>query len=196
MIVVIDYNLGNIGSITSSLDRLGQDYLVTSDPGKIAQAQKVIFPGVGQASVAMNELKKRGLVDVIKDIKVPFLGICLGMQLLLDYSEEDDVNCLGIVPGNVKKFPADKEFKVPQIGWNGVRQFKDSYLFKDVFDGGYFYFVNSYYVETDNQYTLSKTNHGIEFVSAIKKDNFYGVQFHPEKSGSIGEKLLDNFCKL
>jgi len=196
MITIIDYNSGNIGSVTNALERLGEKYLISSDPIEIIKAEKIIFPGVGRAKPAMTELKKRGLVEVIKNTKAPFLGICLGMQLLLSYSQEDSVECLDIIPGQVKRFPKDG-LKVPQIGWNSVDQFKkDDILFKDILDGSYFYFVNSYYVDTNDKYVLGQTDYCVRFASVIKKDNFYGVQFHPEKSGDVGERMLSNFVKL
>lgn len=196
MITIIDYNSGNIGSVGNALERLGRKFLITSDPSAIAKASKIIFPGVGRASSAMAELRKRKLVEVIENIKVPFLGICLGLQLLLSFSQEDNTKCLDVIPGQVKKF-SDNDLKVPQIGWNSVEQsMPEETLFKDVVDGGYFYFVNSYYAVVEDKYVLGRTDYGLKFASVVKKDNFYGVQFHPEKSGDVGERLLSNFINF
>lgn len=196
MIIIIDYNSGNIGSVGNALERLGQKFLVTSDPQAIAKASKIIFPGVGRASSAMAELRKRKLVKVIENIRVPFLGICLGLQLLLSFSQEDNTKCLDVIPGQVKKF-SDNNLKVPQIGWNSVEYLmKEDVLFKGIPNNSYFYFVNSYYVEVDDKYMLGQTDYGLKFASVIKKNNFYGMQFHPEKSGDIGEQLLSNFVEL
>ena len=193
MIVIIDYNSGNTGSIANALERLGEKYCITSNKEEIKKAKKIIFPGVGRASSAMDELKKKDLIEIIKNIKVPFLGICLGMQLLLPYSEEGNVKCLDIISGEVKKFTV---LKVPQIGWNNVKYVKNDPIFENIPQDSFFYFVNSYYVETKSDCELGFTNYGIDFTSVIKKDNFYGVQFHPEKSGKIGEQLLIKFLKL
>lgn len=199
-VAVIDYRSGNIASVTNALDSLGVGYTVTADPDSIGGADRVIFPGVGRAAPAMEELKKKHLDSVIKDVKVPFLGVCLGMQLLMPFSEEDNTHCLGIVDGAVKRFETDKDprltLKVPQIGWNAVHQTQDDALLNDIPDGSYFYFVNSYYVDADERVTLGRTVYGEEFVSVLRQENFYGVQFHPEKSGPLGLKLLRNFCKL
>jgi cyclase len=199
-VAVIDYQSGNIASVTNALDVLGVSHTVTSNPDEIRRADRVIFPGVGRAAPAMEELRKRGLDAVIKDVRKPFLGICLGMQLLLPFSEEDNTACLGVVGGEVKRFSGKKDLerrlKVPQIGWNGVRQIASDPLFKDIPDDSYFYFVNSYYVEADDRVALGKTVYSEEFVSILRQGNFYGVQFHPEKSGSVGLALLRNFCEL
>lgn len=194
MIAVIDYNSGNIASITNALTKLGIDFVVTDDPEKIKRADKIIFPGVGRAGNAMRELKKRKLDKLLPKIKIPFLGICLGMQLLFDYSEEDNTNCLKIIPGCVKKFTG--QIKIPQIGWNKVTIKKPLPLWKNISTNDYFYFVHSFYCEPKNNIKICSTNYGGEFASAIQKNNFYGVQFHPEKSGKIGLKLLRNFCNL
>lgn len=193
MITIIDYGAGNIGSLKNALTSLGFDCLVTSDPKIIAKADKIIFPGQGRAGSAIKELKKRGLDKIIKKINVPFLGICLGMQILADYSEEDNTNCLGIIPGEVKKF--SNSLKIPQIGWNKIKISRVSRLLKGIKDSEYFYFVNSYFLCLNN-YTIAETSYGLNFSAVIQKDNFYGVQFHPEKSGKIGLKILNNFCKL
>lgn len=193
MIAIINYNAGNIASVTNALTKLGVDFIITDDPEKIKKADKIIFPGVGRAETAMRELKKRKLDRLIPKIKVPFLGICLGMQLLFDYSAEDKINCLKIIPGSVKKFSS--KVKVPHMGWNKVKIEKSSPLWKNISDNNYFYFVHSFYAETQNE-EIATTNYDLKFASAVQKNNFYGVQFHPEKSGKIGLKLLNNFCNL
>jgi len=148
----------------------------------------------------MAELKKRNLVETIRNVKAPFLGICLGMQLLFEVSEEDDTQCLNIIKGTVKKFISNNKYdeiiKVPQMGWNTVSEINDDLIFKNIPINSYFYFVNSYYAPITKEVVLGVTDYGEKFASAVKKDNFYGVQFHPEKSGKIGEKLLNNFVKL
>ncbi|MBI4407440.1 MAG: imidazole glycerol phosphate synthase subunit HisF [Candidatus Kerfeldbacteria bacterium] len=176
MIAIIDYKAGNIASLVSALTRLGQACVVTNDPAVIEAADKVIFPGQGRAKPAMAELKRTGLDKIIPTLTQPFLGICLGMQLLLEQSAEDDTTCLGVIPGKVVRFQTDQP--VPQMGWNN----------------GY-YFVHSYYVETAPRYTLSRAQYGGQwFASMIAQDNFFGVQFHPEKSGALGQQLLQQFC--
>ncbi len=195
MIQIIDYGAGNIKSVQNALKQLGIKSEVISSAKELQTDRKTIFPGVGAAGNAMQELKERGFTEVIQQIQAPFLGICLGMQLLMDFSEENDVQCLGIIKGNVRKFP--ETVKIPQIGWNKVEQTNpQNQLFKDIPDQSYFYFVNSYYVDPEPETRVGTTAYAANFVSVINKKNFYGVQFHPEKSGEIGLKLLNNFCKL
>lgn len=195
MIQIIDYGAGNIQSVLNALKQIGAEAEVISSAKEPKNDCKLIFPGVGAASSAIAALKKSYFADVIPYLKNPFLGICLGMQLLADFSEEGNAKCLGILNGKVKKFSG--EVKVPQIGWNKVKIVEPcDQLFDGIQNGSYFYFVNSYYLDTDPAYAIGKTNYGREFVSAVKKNNFYGVQFHPEKSGEVGLKLLNNFCKL
>ncbi|MBU0577505.1 imidazole glycerol phosphate synthase subunit HisH [Patescibacteria group bacterium] len=192
MISIIDYNAGNIASVTNVLKRLACDYIITSNPDEIRKADKIIFPGVGRAKPAMEELKKRSLIKVVQNAKQPFLGICLGLQLLADFSEEDSTKCLGIIPEAIKRF--SNNLKVPQIGWNKVSFTKSSPLTDGIPDNEYFYFVNSYYMPI-NEFTVGETKYGISFSSVIQKDNFYATQFHPEKSGKIGEKIIRNFIE-
>ncbi len=194
MIQIIDYDAGNIQSVANALKKLGFDYEIIRTPNKIRDDSKVIFPGVGAAGSAMENLQESGFDKVIPTLKNPFLGICLGMQLILNYSEENNTKCLGLIDGEVKKFTGD--VKIPQIGWNTVSIAQNNVLFTDVPDNSYFYFVNSYYVDCADKFVLGRTKHGREFVSAAQVKNFYGVQFHPEKSGEVGLKLLSNFCKL
>ncbi|MDP4263232.1 MAG: imidazole glycerol phosphate synthase subunit HisH [Bacteroidota bacterium] len=194
-IVIIKYNAGNIRSVLFALERIGLEAVVTDDAEQIRRADRVIFPGVGEASSAMLYLKERKLDKVIKDLQQPVLGICLGMQLLCKYSEENDTACLGVFDVNVKKFSAGNTgLKIPQIGWNKVEVVAHP-LFKDIAEGSYCYFVHSYYAELSPE-TAATTEYGIKFSSALQKDNFYGVQFHTEKSAKAGETILKNFIEL
>ncbi len=195
-IVIIKYNAGNIQSVLYALERIGIAARVTDDPDEIQKADKVIFPGVGEASSAMKYLRERGLDKLIKSLKQPVLGICLGMQLLCKYSEENDTECLGIFDEQVKKFisPAVKSsFKIPQIGWNAIYDLKSD-LFKNVNDNSHCYFVHGYYASL-GKHAIATTNYIQPYSSALQKDNFYGVQFHPEKSAGVGEMILKNFVQ-
>ena len=198
MIAVVKYGAGNIRSVLSALSRLGYEGIVTDDPDTIRCADKVIFPGVGEASQAMKALREKGLDDVLRSLTQPFLGICLGMQLMCSFSEEGDTECLGIFPNRVRNFrgniPEDSGLKIPQVGWNDIRSL-DPELFAGVPEGSYMYFVHSYFAEI-NEYTSSVTEYGISFSSSLRKGNFMGCQFHPEKSGDDGEKILSNFLKM
>lgn len=193
MTAIIDYNTGNLFSLISSLERVGADYRLTSDPEEILSADSVILPGVGEASNAMSELRKRDLDKVIPHIKVPVLGICIGMQLMCSRSEEGDTECLGIFPNKVLKLRG-KGIKIPHMGWNSVAN-THSPLFTGIPEGTYFYFVHSFAPEC-NEFTSAITEYGELFSSALSKNNFYGTQFHPEKSGEAGERLLRNFIKI
>lgn len=193
MIQIIDYGAGNMQSIKNALKKLGAKYEIISSPQGLRADAKLIFAGVGAAGSAMANLKKSGFDKVLPKLKNPFLGICLGMQLLFESSEEDGVSCLGVLKGDVRRFPLG--LTVPQIGWNKVAM-NDSILLKDIPQGSYFYFVNSYYCKTTEKDSIAETEYGISFCSAVQKGNFYGVQFHPEKSGEIGAKVLNNFIKL
>ena len=193
-IAIIKYNAGNIQSVLYAMERLGVEAEVTDDAEKINAADKVLFPGVGEASSAMQSLIENNLDQVIKDLKQPVFGICVGMQLLCNHSEENDTKCLGIVPVKVKKFKSTQQvIKVPQIGWNNIYKLK-SELFSGIEDKSFIYNVHSYYAE-DSEYTIATCNYGIEYAAAVKKDNFYGVQFHTEKSAVIGDKILKNFIE-
>lgn len=194
-IAVIEYNAGNVASVANALKRFGFEYVVTRDPKVILSADKVIFPGQGRAGSAMRNLREAGLDVFIPKITKPFLGVCLGMQLLFDSSEEDDARCLGIIKGSSKKFD-EKGLKVPQIGWNTVTQTPYDPLFRNVPDTFFAYFANSYYAEDTDKTVASSTYGATSFASIVRKDNFYGVQFHPEKSGEIGLQILKNFCEL
>ena len=192
-LTIIKYNAGNIQSVMIALERLGVQAVVTDDVEEIQSADRVIFPGVGEASTAMNYLKEKKLDELIRDLKQPVLGICLGMQLLCDHSEENDTDCLGIIPVQVKRFN-DPQLKIPQMGWNSIHGLK-SPLFKNIEEGSFVYNVHSYYAE-DSDYSIATCNYGIYYSAAIHKDNFYGVQFHTEKSADTGDRILRNFLTI
>ncbi|MGE5107986.1 MAG: imidazole glycerol phosphate synthase subunit HisH [Sphingobacteriales bacterium] len=194
-LVIIKYNAGNIQSVLYALERIGMEAVVTDDHELIKKADKAIFPGVGEASSAMRYLKERGLDEVIKNLKQPVLGICLGMQLMCKYSEENNTECLGIFDEQVKLFkPADAALKVPQIGWNQIYDLKTD-LFKAIENNSYCYFVHGYYAAL-GEHTIATTDYGQPYSSGLHRDNFYGVQFHPEKSAKVGEQILKNFLSL
>ena len=191
-IVIINYGAGNIQSILFAIERLGHTAVLTNNPEEIQQADKVIFPGVGEASYAIKKLKESGLDSMIPTLKQPVLGICLGMQLMCQHSEEGNTEGLGIFDANVIRFSTN--VKVPQMGWNQIYNLK-SPLFEGINDNEYMYLVHSYYVPNCNE-AIANTNYDVEYASALQKNNFYGTQFHPEKSGDIGEQILGNFLKL
>lgn len=190
-IVIIDYGAGNVKSVQFALERLGYEANCTNDTDLIRRADKIIFPGVGEASSAMRELQKFGLDELIPRLEQPVLGICLGMQLMCSYSEENQTKCLDIFPTEVLRF--DDTLKVPQIGWNRISGLKTG-LFDGLSDGEYVYYVHSYYVP-DNSCSIASTDYGIVYSGAIQKDNFYACQFHPEKSSDAGERILKNFIE-
>jgi glutamine amidotransferase len=194
-IAIIKYNAGNIRSVLYALERIGASAVVTDDAEEIRTADKVIFPGVGEASTAMKYLKKRNLDILICSLQQPVLGICLGMQLMCRYSEENDTLCLGIFNEPVKKFRVENsKLKVPQIGWNNIYNLKTE-LFNNVPEASYCYFVHGYFASA-GEHTIATTDYSLPFSSALHKNNFYGVQFHPEKSAAAGETILENFLKL
>lgn len=195
-IVIVKYNAGNIQSVQYALERIGATALVTDDHELIRSADKVIFPGVGEASTAMSYLKSRSLDTLIKELEQPVLGICLGMQLMCKHSEENDTECLGIFDEQVKLFQPqqDVNLKVPQIGWNTIVDLS-TVLFKEVPENSYCYFVHGYYA-AKGAHTIATTDYVQPYSSALHRDNFYGVQFHPEKSAGVGEKILSNFLTL
>lgn len=191
---IIKYNAGNIQSVINALERLGVQAQVTDDPEDLLTSDKVIFPGVGEASSAMRSLKDNNLDDVIKNLQQPVLGICVGMQLLCTHSEENDTVCLGILPIKVRKFSPSMKLKVPQMGWNNIYALQTP-LFRGIPENSYIYNVHSYYAE-DSAYTIAKCDYGVEYAAAVRKDNFYGVQFHTEKSAQTGDQIIQNFLDL
>jgi glutamine amidotransferase len=191
-IAIINYGAGNIQSILFAIERLGYSAVLTNNPDEIQQADKVIFPGVGEASYAMQKLKESGLDRLIPNLKQPVLGICLGMQLMCHHSEEGNTVGLGIFDANVIRF--SNNVKVPQMGWNQIYDLK-SLLFQGINENEYMYLVHSYYVPNCKE-AIATTNYDVEYASALQKNNFYGTQFHPEKSGDVGEQILANFLKL
>lgn len=196
-IVLLKYNAGNTQSVIYALNRLGIEPVLTDNVDEIKSADKIIFPGVGEAASAMNYLKERNLDKVIIDLKQPFLGICLGLQLMCNHSEENNTDCLGIFDVNIKKFDSvnvqGERFKVPEMGWNSLENLK-SPLMDTIKEGEFVYFVHSYYAEL-NDFAIATTSYNVQFASAIAKDNFYAVQFHPEKSAKTGEIIIRNFLE-
>nr|WP_321522181.1 imidazole glycerol phosphate synthase subunit HisH [uncultured Macellibacteroides sp.] len=194
-VAIVKYNAGNIYSVAHALKRLGINALATADPNELAAADKVIFPGVGEAFTTMQYLRTHNLDKVICDLNQPVLGICLGMQLMCASSEEGNTDCLGIFDTSVKRFiPQRHEDKVPHMGWNTLSDVKSG-LFSDQLADKFVYFVHSYYVPV-NEHTIATTEYILPFSAAMHKDNFYATQFHPEKSGSVGEMILQNFLNL
>lgn len=191
-VAIIKYNAGNIRSVTFALERIGVSAVVSDNAEEIISADKIIFPGVGEAGSAMRYLKEKKLDRIILSLKQPVLGICLGMQLMCDHSEESDTKCLGIFNQEVKKFGTQN--KTPQTGWNKIMDLKTG-LFDSIPENEYMYFVHGYYAEP-GAYTIASTMYGPVYSSALQKNNFYAVQFHPEKSGIAGQKILENFCAL
>ncbi|KYG81811.1 imidazole glycerol phosphate synthase subunit HisH [Roseivirga echinicomitans] len=191
-VVIVDYNAGNVQSVTYALERLGVSPQLSADPEVIRSADRVIFPGVGEASTAMRFLKERKLDEVIRDLKQPVFGVCLGLQLMCAHSEENNTDCLGIFNVQVKKF--EPTLKVPQMGWNNLEHTTGP-LFKGIEADSYVYYVHSYYAET-SPYTIATTDYVNTFSAALNKDNFYALQAHPEKSGKIGERILQNFLDI
>ena len=194
MIAIVDYKMGNLRSVENALRRLGADFTVTADADVIRRADKVLLPGVGNAAEAMDNLRAAGLMEVIRSLRQPVLGICVGMQVMCRHSEEGDVDCLGIFDARVKRFVPAPDVKVPHMGWNRIGNLETK-LFKDLDGGSYVYFVHSYYPELCPD-TIATATHGVMFSAALKYENFYGTQFHPEKSGDVGERIISNFLKL
>jgi len=201
MIAIIDYGAGNLQSVKKALDFIGAENIITDDPNVILSADKVLLPGVGSFGDAMDSMHKSGLVETIKECALsgkPFLGICLGLQLLFEESEESPgVKGLGIFKGKIKKFSSDMGLKIPHIGWNSLEIKQNDTLFKDVPQNSYVYFVHSYYLHAEDENDIATvTNYGIDFHSAVGKNNVFATQFHPEKSGDVGLQILRNFASM
>ena len=194
MIAIVDYKMGNLRSVENALKRLGAEFTVTSDAAVIRSADRVLMPGVGNAAEAMENLRAASLVDVIRSLRRPVLGICVGMQVMCRHSEEGDVDCLNLFDAHVKRFSPSADLKVPHMGWNAIGNL-ESKLFKGIDGGEYVYFVHSYYPELCPD-TIATSRHGVMFSAALKYENFYGTQFHPEKSGDVGERIIENFLRL
>ena len=193
MIAIIDYKMGNLRSVENALKRLGAEFTVTADADVIRSADRVLLPGVCNAAEAMENLRKADLTQVISSLRRPVLGICVGMQVMCRHSEEGDCDCLNIFDSHVKRFVPTPELKVPHMGWNRISNL-ESKLFKGIDGGEYVYFVHSYYPVLCPD-TIATTTHGVMFSAALKYENFYGTQFHPEKSGDVGERIIENFLK-
>jgi imidazole glycerol-phosphate synthase subunit HisH len=194
MIGIIKYKAGNLASVSNALDRLGAEYFVSDDPARLNKADAVIFPGVGHAASAMDDLRSKELDVWLKKTRKPVLGICLGMQLLFESSEEGDSTTLGIIPGRLKKFDSSKA-KVPHMGWNQFKALKEHPLISGIGNKEFLYYVHGYYAPA-NEFTLASCHYIRDFAAVVAKDNFMGVQFHPEKSGQVGSLLLQNFLSM
>lgn len=192
-VAVLQYNAGNVCSVRFALERLGVEFAVTDNVAELTAADKVIIPGVGEASSAMAYLKQRRLDEVIRKLRQPVLGICLGMQLMCEFSEENSTECLGIFKQKIKLFD-NQQFKVPQIGWNTISNLKTP-LFHGLKESDFVYFVHSYFAELSEE-TIAVANYGLNYSAALNHENFYATQFHPEKSGRVGQIILQNFLNL
>ena len=201
MIAIIDYDAGNIKSVEKAFQFLGEETVLSRDREEILTADKVVLPGVGSFGDAMQKLKDYHLVNTIYDVvdkQIPFLGICLGLQLLFESSDETPgVSGLGILPGDIKKIPNKPDFKIPHIGWNSLELMNNGKLFKDINNHSYVYFVHSYYLKAkEEQIVKGKTDYVVDIHASVEKDNVFACQFHPEKSGDVGLKILENFAKM
>jgi glutamine amidotransferase len=195
MIGIVNYGAGNIFSLTSALERLNLPFGMVNEEADLEKYTHIIIPGVGHAGTAMRKLEQTGLVEPIKALKKPVLGICVGMQLITAHSEEGDADMMNIVPVNTRLFDKAQGIKIPHMGWNNIEH-KNNPLFEGVENASQFYFVHSYFIEYNPTFDIAAANYGMPFSAAVQKDNFYGVQFHPEKSGSAGERVLKNFSNL
>jgi len=194
-IIVIDSGGSNLSSVKFAFERLGVKVFLSEKIEEISSADKLLLPGVGNAGYIMKNLKDKGLIEGIRGLKQPVLGICLGMQILFDKSEEGDVDCLGIIPGKVRRIPDKPGFPVPHMGWNTLEAIGDHALLKDVGSRSYCYFVHSFYAPV-SQWTIARSAYSLDVSAIVKKDNFYGCQFHPEKSGRVGAGILKNFLEI
>jgi len=195
MIGIVNYGAGNIFSLTSALDRLELPYGMINEEADLEKYAHIIIPGVGHAGAAMKKLEQTGLVAAIRTLKKPVLGICVGMQLLTEHSEEGDADMMNIIPVKTRLFDKDQGIKIPHMGWNNISH-KNNLLFEGVENLTQFYFVHSYFIEYNPTFDIATAEYGLPFSAGVQKDNFYGVQFHPEKSGAAGERLLKNFSNL
>lgn len=193
-VTIIKYNAGNVMSVIYALERLGASYELTDDHEKILGAERIIFPGVGEASTAMKSLQKSKLDTLIPNLKQPFLGTCVGMQLLCKHSQENDTACLGVFDVNVQRFPTSPEHKIPQTGWNNIYDFKTS-LLTGLSDQCYVYYNHGYYAPI-SEFTVATTNYMLPYSAMLQKDNFYACQFHSEISGKVGEQIFKNFLEI
>lgn len=194
-IVIIDTACANLSSLKFAIERLGYDVLVTADAAKIKAAKKVFLPGVGAAGAAMQIIKERNIPDIVKELKQPVMGICLGMQLMTEHSAEGDVDCLSLIPGEINPIDAPAELRIPHMGWNTLSSISDHPIFAGITANDYFYFVHSL-CAAPSEYTLATCDYGQSFAASIGKDNFVGVQFHPERSGKAGAKVIKNFLEM
>ncbi len=196
MIAIVDYKAGNIRSVENALKRLGTEYVLTADQEMIQRADHVILPGVGEASSAMKSLESTGLIHVIKSLTRPVLGICIGLQLMCSSSEEGNVECMGIFPPRVRRFPEEPGVKIPHTGWDTISELRGP-LFRNIPEDSFVYYVHSYCPEIFIEQTAAVTEYaGVRFSGALQRDNFFGTQFHPEKSGAVGAMILKNFIEL
>ena len=195
MIGIVNYGAGNIFSLTSALERLDLPYGMINEEADLERYSHIIIPGVGHAGTAMRKLEQTGLVGPLKALKKPVLGICVGMQWITAHSEEGDAEMMNVVPVNTRLFDKSQGIKIPHMGWNTIEH-KNNLLFEGIENGSQFYFVHSYFIEYNPTFDIAAANYGMPFSAAVQKDNFYGVQFHPEKSGTAGERLLKNFSNL
>lgn len=197
MIGIVDYEAGNLRSVETAMKHLGADFFISRSPSDFKNAERMIFPGVGEAAASMKVLKETGLDEAVisfAESGKPLLGICLGCQIFFDFSEERNTDCLGLIPGRISEFSKDMNLKVPHMGWNQVEHMNRHPVFKNIPENSSFYFVHSFYpAPADRKYEIGKTGYGIEFTSAASKDNIVATQFHPEKSGEVGLKLIENF---
>lgn len=194
-VAIVKYNAGNIYSVVNSLRRLGVEPVLTDSPEELMSAERILFPGQGEASNAMTYLREHKLDEVIRSLKQPVLGICIGQQLLCQHSEEGDTDCIGVFPLDVKRFNPEKhEDKVPQMGWNSIYDLK-SPLFKNIKENDFIYNVHSFYVP-QSEFTIATCEYILPYSAALNKDNFYTCQFHPEKSGTVGQQIIQNFLDL